>query len=548
MEKSLGRTHDFTSLGRKFACHFFKVVISFSEMEDCIRVAIFTDTHLGHKVDKDIRGGDSFAAFDECLQIARRDADAVLHAGDLFDNRSPSCHTLIRSIDILGAFVIGTPTSITISREEGLSRTCNTSRGNIALPFFVIHGNHDQPAGDGHSSPCEVLASAGLVNCFQTVVVGDSNAIVLSPVVLERGSVKACVYGLGAISENAFIKVLEQGTLSFVPCDAQCRILLVHQNRKCRDGRQLDIESMLAEKCPGIDVIVWGHEHENRVKIKKVRDIDITQPGSTVAVQLAELESGPRAMEILEILPGSRRYQPILLDSPRPFVYEKMTIDGSPDELRAKIKNKLDSMITKAGAERPLIHLKVISNEVDIGDIAHIRSYHEFDDRVANPDSFISVKACRPKVVTPKEGEWNPGDGPPISITECLLKKIEGRPPSILASPVFNSALCSSVESNHHDAFKEGLGKLLDIRIRYLCSRLTNTDELSMEDAEAFIERERGGLPETEFEGQETEVEPKPKASRNRKARGDEDLSPEEAPRPKRRQPSRKAKDSVPPN
>ncbi len=37
---------------------------------------------------------------------------------------------------------------------------------NIDIPVFAIHGNHDDPAGDGAYSAIDLLANAGLVNYF----------------------------------------------------------------------------------------------------------------------------------------------------------------------------------------------------------------------------------------------------------------------------------------------------------------------------------------------------------------------------------------------
>lgn len=37
---------------------------------------------------------------------------------------------------------------------------------NIGLPVFTIHGNHDDPSGEGNLSAVDVLSSCGLVNYF----------------------------------------------------------------------------------------------------------------------------------------------------------------------------------------------------------------------------------------------------------------------------------------------------------------------------------------------------------------------------------------------
>ena len=37
---------------------------------------------------------------------------------------------------------------------------------NIQLPVFSIHGNHDDPAGDGGLAALDVLSTANLINYF----------------------------------------------------------------------------------------------------------------------------------------------------------------------------------------------------------------------------------------------------------------------------------------------------------------------------------------------------------------------------------------------
>ena len=41
---------------------------------------------------------------------------------------------------------------------------------NVGLPVFTIHGNHDDPSGEGNLSSVDVLSSSGLVNYWGKVV------------------------------------------------------------------------------------------------------------------------------------------------------------------------------------------------------------------------------------------------------------------------------------------------------------------------------------------------------------------------------------------
>lgn len=64
---------------------------------DVIRMLVSTDNHLGFAELDPIRGGDSFAAFEEVLATAREhNVDLLLLSGDLFHDNKPSRHTMYR--------------------------------------------------------------------------------------------------------------------------------------------------------------------------------------------------------------------------------------------------------------------------------------------------------------------------------------------------------------------------------------------------------------------------------------------------------------------
>ena len=59
---------------------------------------------------------------------------------------------------------------------------------NISLPVFCIHGNHDDPAGDGVFSALDQLAVSSLVNYFGCNESVDD--ITVSPILLKKGTTK----------------------------------------------------------------------------------------------------------------------------------------------------------------------------------------------------------------------------------------------------------------------------------------------------------------------------------------------------------------------
>ena len=55
---------------------------------------------------------------------------------------------------------------------------------NVAIPVFMIHGNHDDPTGAQHLSAVDLLSVCGLVNYFGKVE--DFRSVDVSPILLEK--------------------------------------------------------------------------------------------------------------------------------------------------------------------------------------------------------------------------------------------------------------------------------------------------------------------------------------------------------------------------
>ena len=59
--------------------------------EQPLTFLVATDVHLGHKEKHPVRNNDSFEAFEEVLQMAKKKkVDFLLLGGDLFDEVNPS--------------------------------------------------------------------------------------------------------------------------------------------------------------------------------------------------------------------------------------------------------------------------------------------------------------------------------------------------------------------------------------------------------------------------------------------------------------------------
>eukprot|EP01067_Filipodium_phascolosomae_P003652 Filipodium_phascolosomae@DN2653_c0_g2_i1.p1 len=152
--------------------------------------------------------------------------------------------------------------------KNGYKSTVNFKDGNfnVELPLFIIHGNHDDPGGDGNYSALDILNAAGLVNYFGRA--DNLEAIQVSPILLQKGHTKVGVYGLGNVRDERLHRSFQKGVVEFlVPEEGPkdwFNIMLIHQNRfKGAAGGSLNKNYIHETFLPSfLDLVVWGHEHE----------------------------------------------------------------------------------------------------------------------------------------------------------------------------------------------------------------------------------------------------------------------------------------------
>jgi double-strand break repair protein MRE11 len=100
------------------------------------------------------------------------------------------------------------------------------------MPVFSIHGNHDDPSGDGHLCALDLLSVAGLVNYF-----GKSREIEqinVSPILIVKDETKLALYGVGNIRDERLYRLYSDGKVTMLrPPDSNdwFNLLVIHQNR-----------------------------------------------------------------------------------------------------------------------------------------------------------------------------------------------------------------------------------------------------------------------------------------------------------------------------
>jgi len=152
-----------------------------------------------------------------------------------------------------------------------------------------------------------------------------------------------------------------------------------------------------------IDLVIWGHEHESRIRpeFNDLQSFYVTQPGSSVATSLSESEIATKHVGILKIYKSNFKLNPIPLRTVRSFamstlILKEHNIAQTDKNIELKIERilieKIDKMIAEIDRNKfhcekrpikPLIRLKVDYTEFET--INENRFAQKMLDKVANP-------------------------------------------------------------------------------------------------------------------------------------------------------------------
>jgi double-strand break repair protein MRE11 len=402
-----------------------------------LRFLVTTDNHLGFMERDPRRGDDSFVTFEEALSAGRveYDCDAVLLGGDLFHENKPSLSCLTRTMALFKKYTLGSrPLALSLLSDPATTfpthpvpiANFQDPNLNVAMPVFMIHGNHDDPIGG--VSAIDTLATAGLVNYFGHTA--DLEDIVVRPVLLQKGTTRVAVYGLGNVRDERLHRCFSLGKVRFVRPREDARrwfsILLIHQNRGCRGGPNSKggiTEQMLLGF--GFDLVIWGNEHEQRMTPTSVENsLEVIQPGSTIMTSLSAAESNPKQCGILEVQGTAYRLTPHTLRSVRPVVRRSIELWREPqvhktlDSVQEFLVKVAEDMLVEAEEKikripdqvlrvHPHVKFPLLRLAVDFTDPQGTASFpqpnlnrfgQQFLDVVVNPNDVL--KAVKPKAAT----------------------------------------------------------------------------------------------------------------------------------------------------
>jgi len=318
---------------------------------------VATDNHVGFEERDPIRKDDSWRTFDEIMQLARKkDVDMVLLGGDLFHENKPSRKAMYQVMRSLRLNCLGMkPCELEFLSDasevfEGAFNEVNYENPdiNISIPVFSIHGNHDDPSGDGHYCSLDLLQMAGLVNYFGRVPEADN--IHVKPVLLQKGDTKLALYGLSNVRDERMHRTFRDNKVRFYRPKVQqsefFNLLTLHQNHYAHTPTSYLSENMLPDF---MDLVVWGHEHECLIDPQRNPEtgFHVMQPGSSVATSLVPGEAVTKHVAILKITGKKFEVDKVPLTTVRPFVTREVVLqhDKRFKGLEKKQENRQD--ITK---------------------------------------------------------------------------------------------------------------------------------------------------------------------------------------------------------
>lgn len=481
---------------------------------------IATDNHLGYCEKDALRSNDSFDTFEEILQLARsHDVDCMLLGGDVFHENRPSRRTLHRTLEMLRHYCMGNkPCALELLSDPSVNfpskfGTVNYEdpNYNVALPIFAIHGNHDDPTGDGNLSSIDLLSTAGLLNYFgKTATVDD---ITITPVLLRKGTTKFALYGLGAVRDERLYRTFLQHKVKFLrppEADTWFNMMILHQNRVAHGPTSYIPETFLEDF---LDLVVWGHEHECQAcdpTSCPQKSFTVCQPGSSVATSLSEGETKGKHVVILEVTGRQMNIVPVPLTSVRPFMMRDVILREVRPPLNAQdtkqISIYLAGQVTEliGIAERewnvkqalirdaelrkpfplPLIRLRVdysASSDADPATTNAPAAYaimnpqrfgQQFVNRIANPRDVVSFIRRRAPTATRRRDPNTAaeassptvegGKGEAMRVEDLVSQFLANQKLDLFPQNEFNDIVRVSVEKDDRDAIESFVKQFID--------------------------------------------------------------------------------------
>jgi len=346
------------------------------------------------------------------MRLAKEhDVDMVLHAGDLFHENKPSRKSMFHVMRSIRQNCLGEkPCELEMLSDAsenfgGIFDHVNYEDEdiNIAIPVFAIHGNHDDPSGEGSFSPLDLLQASGLVNYFGRTPEVDK--ISVKPVLLQKGRTKLALYGLSNVRDERLFHTWRDGNVKFFQPGTQkdewFNLMSVHQNHHAHTPTSYLPENFLPDF---IDMVVWGHEHECLIdpRYNPEMGFHVMQPGSSIATSLMPGEAVPKHVAIMSVTGKEFEIETIRLKSVRPFIMKEIVLAEEKEikikelwrvsDNRNKITTYLDKIVTALIEEAKKEWLELQEDREDGDD---------------PPEIPLPLVRLRVEYTAPQPGEFN---------------------------------------------------------------------------------------------------------------------------------------------
>lgn len=514
-----------------------------------------TDNHVGYNERDPIRGDDSWKSFHEIMCLAKeRDVDMVLLAGDLFHENKPSRKSMYQVMRSLRMNCYGDkPCEL-----EMLSDASENFQGafnhvnyedmdiNVAIPVFSIHGNHDDPSGEGHLAALDLLQMSGLLNYYGRTP--ESDNIHIKPVLLQKGRTKLALYGMSNVRDERLFRTFRDGKVRFYQPNTQkddwFNIMSVHQNHHAYTETSYLPENFLPEF---LDLVIWGHEHECIIdpRTNPERNFKVMQPGSSIATSLAPGEAVPKQVAIVSVTGRDFTTENIRLRTVRPFVMREIVLseekdakklakkDNNRSELTRFLMKTVEELIEQAKTEwleaqeanpdgeedppevpLPLIRLRVETSAPDGGsfDCENPQRFsNRFVGKVANINDVVQFHRKKKNTATKRSRNEFP-DGEitshlegldTVAVEKLVREYLAAQSLTILPQNYFGDAVTQYIDKDDKHAMETFVNESLANQIKHLLNRDEEDEEEDEEEQlAAAMERYRTQLEEMFAKGQ----------------------------------------------
>lgn len=474
------------------------------------------------------------------MRLAKdQDVDMVLLAGDLFHDNKPSRKAMHEVMKSLRLNCFGDkPCELQMLSDAGEvfhgpfnHANYEDENLNVAVPVFSIHGNHDDPSGEGHFSALDILQMGGLVNYYGRVPEADD--IQVKPVLLQKGRTKLALYGLSNVRDERLFRTFRDGKVKFFQPGTQksdwFNLISVHQNHHAHTDTSYLPENFLPHF---LDLVIWGHEHECLIepRYNPETGFHVMQPGSSIATSLCLGEAVPKHVAILSVTGKEFKCEPIRLKTVRPFMMREIVLQddkkmkdiSKKNENRTEVTRYLEAIVKEMIEEarnawvdlqdevpedpkdwiKPLIRLRVEYTAPDGGkfDCENPQRFsNRFAEQVANRNDVVQFYRKKAKSLTKTSAKPDQPDEEvlaqlsidTVKVDKLVKEFLLAQSLTILPQNSFGDAVDQFVEKDDNQAVKTFVNESLDNQVKHL---LENGGELDEEDMANAMEEYKAKL------------------------------------------------------